>query len=87
MQKNKSLNSKIKVAAVSYLNTKPLLYGIEHSDLRKEIDLILEYPSLIAKGLIESTIDLGLVPVAVIPEIKNAQIITDDGIAADGTVA
>jgi len=78
---------KIKVAAVSYLNTKPLLYGIEKLPFINEIELTLEYPSIIAKQLRENTIDLGLVPVAAIPDIPNAEIISDYGIAADGHVA
>jgi chorismate dehydratase len=83
----KSPLNKIKVAAVSYLNTKPLLYGIEHSDLLQDIILTIEYPSIIARQLQEGTIDLGLVPVAAIPTIPNAQIVSDYGIAADGKVA
>lgn len=81
------MNSKIKVAAVSYLNTKPLLYGIEKADFRSRIDLILEYPSIIAKHLQDGTIDVGLVPVAAMPDIPDARIISDYGIAADGKVA
>jgi chorismate dehydratase len=37
--------SKIKVGAVSYLNTKPLLYGIEASALIEKIELNLAYPA------------------------------------------
>lgn len=81
------MDSKIKVAAVSYLNTKPLLYGIDKAPLRNRIDLILEYPSMIARQLQEGTIDAGLVPVAAIPDIPDARIISDYGIAADGKVA
>jgi chorismate dehydratase len=82
-----ALDSKIKVAAVSYLNTKPLLYGIEKADFRNQVDLMLEYPSLIAQHLQKGTIDVGLVPVAAIPDIPHAHIISDYGIAADGKVA
>jgi len=81
------LDSKIKIAAVSYLNTKPLLYGIEKAPFLKDIQLILEYPALIARGLQENTIDAGLVPVAAIPHIPGARIISEYGIAADGAVA
>lgn len=69
------------------MNTKPLLYGIEKLPFIDEIELTLEYPSIIARQLIENTIDIGLVPVAAIPEIPNAEIISDYGIAADGHVA
>jgi chorismate dehydratase len=81
------LDRKIKVSAVSYLNTKPLLYGIERHPLMKEIELALEYPALIAQHLRENTVDAGLVPVAAIPTIPGARIISDYGIGADGKVA
>lgn len=79
--------SKIKVAAVSYLNTKPLLYGIERSQLMDEIELILDYPSQLAERLTKGTIDMALLPVAAIPFVPNASIVSDYGIAADGNVA
>lgn len=82
-----SLTDKVKVSAVSYLNTKPLLYGIAQHEIRNQMDLKMEYPSLIAKDLIADQVDVGLVPVAVIPEIPHARIISDYGIAADGKVA
>lgn len=78
---------KIKVAAVSYLNTKPLLYGIKKSALMDEIELTVEFPSVIAQQLRDGSIDVGLVPVAAIPQIPNAEVISDYGIAADGKVA
>lgn len=80
------MEPRIKVAAVSYLNTKPLLYGIEKSNIINDIDLILNYPSQLARSLQERKIDLALLPVAAIPTIENARIISDYGIAADGNV-
>jgi chorismate dehydratase len=80
------LNSKIRVAAVSYLNTKPLLYGIEHSDIINDIEIIVDYPSQLAKMLQEGSIGLALLPVAAIPNIKDANIVSDYGIASDGNV-
>jgi chorismate dehydratase len=68
---------KIKISAVSYLNTKPFVYGILHSELYNKIDLSLDMPSVCAAKLKEGSVDIGLVPVAVIPEIKEANIITD----------
>ena len=80
------LNSKIKIGAVSYLNTKPLLYGIEHSDMINDIEIIVDYPARLAKSLQDGTIDMALLPVAAIPTIKDAHIVSDYGIAADGNV-
>lgn len=79
--------SKTRVAAVSYLNTKPLLYGIRHHPILSEIELIEDYPSRIATMLIEDEADIGLVPVAAIPQILNGHIITDYCIGCDGAVA
>jgi chorismate dehydratase len=79
---------KIKVGAVSYLNTKPLLYGLKRSgELMNEIELIEEYPSKIAAMLINGTIDVGLVPVSIIPELRQWHIVTDVCVGAEGDVA
>ena len=77
---------KIKISAVSYLNTKPFVYGLVHSALIDQIDLSLDMPSLCASKLKDDSVDIGLIPVAVIPEIKGANIITDYCIAASGKV-
>ncbi len=79
---------KIKVGAVSYLNTKPLLYGIRHSaKLMEQIEIAEDYPSKIADLLIEGAIDIGLVPVAIIPQLNEFHIITDYCIGSNGNVA
>lgn len=81
------LLAKIKVAAVSYFNTKPLLWGIEHSDVMSEIELLLDYPANLATSLKDGSIDMALLPVAAMPAIPGARIVGDYGIAADGEVA
>jgi len=81
------MGQKIRVAAVSYLNTKPLLFGIERSEILQEIELLLDYPSQLAEMLGAGTIDIALLPVAAIPGIEGARIVSDYGIASDGNVA
>lgn len=79
---------KIKVGAVSYLNTKPLVYGIKRSaHLLKQIELIEDYPSKVAGMLVDGTIDIGLVPVAAIPKLKEWHIVGDFCIGAEADVA
>ncbi|HEX2533000.1 MAG TPA: MqnA/MqnD/SBP family protein, partial [Chitinophagaceae bacterium] len=78
---------KIKVAAVSYLNTKPLLYGIRRHAVAGEIDLLEDYPSKIAGMLIDGSADLGLIPVAALLRLPGAEIVTDYCIGCDGPVA
>ena len=64
------LSKKIRVGAVSYLNTKPLLYGLQHHAVSESIELMEDYPANLARALQDNAIDIGLVPVAVIPELE-----------------
>lgn len=79
--------NKIKVGIVNYLNTKPLIYGIQRAPVADKILLIEDYPANVAKMLVEGKIDVGLVPVAVIPQLKEHHIITDYCIGCTGPVA
>jgi len=76
----------LRISAVSYLNTLPFVYGIKHSGLLREAQLSLDVPSVCADKLIRGEADAGLVPVAAIPHINNARIISDFCIGADGAV-
>ncbi len=80
--------NKIRVGAVSYLNTKPLLYGITRSAaLMEQMELVIDYPSRIANLLKEGKLDIGLVPVAIIPRLKEWHLVGDYCIGAEGPVA
>ena len=72
---------------MSYLNTKPLLYGIERSTVMGEIELIIDYPSKIGDMLLRNEIDMGLVPVAVISGMTEYYINGNYCIGSDGPVA
>ncbi|GAC1536434.1 MAG: hypothetical protein NVS3B15_16940 [Sediminibacterium sp.] len=51
------------------------------------INLATDYPARIAAMLLNDEIDVGLVPVAIIPLLKTPYIVTDYCIGADGEVA
>jgi len=76
----------IKVSAVSYLNTKPFVYGLVEKGLEKVMDLSLDIPSMCAEKLISGRVDLGLIPVATIPKLKTPHIISDFCIGSEGAV-
>jgi chorismate dehydratase len=78
---------KIKVGIVNYLNTAPLIYGLKNSRIIEEIELIPDYPANLAKDLLDDTIDLGLVPVAVIPQLPQWWLMSDYCIGCEGPVA
>ena len=71
-----------KLSAVSYLNTKPFLMGLENSPLKEKINLELAIPSKTATHLIEGKVDIGLVPVAILPQLPQYEIITNYCIGA-----
>jgi chorismate dehydratase len=76
----------IKVSCVSYLNSQPFIYGLKNNAIINEIDLSLDVPSVCAQKLLSGAADIGLVPVAVIPELKESHLISDYCIGADGKV-
>lgn len=81
------LERKVKVAAVSYLNTKPLLYGFDHHPVGGQIILSTDYPSRIGAQLLAGEVDLGLIPVALIPELPEYHVLPGFCIGAEGPVA
>jgi chorismate dehydratase len=79
--------NKIKVGIVSYLNTRPLIYGLDKPPVLEEIELIEAYPSRLSEMLINDEIDVGLIPIASIPQLKEYHIVGDYCIASEGEVA
>jgi chorismate dehydratase len=81
------LDKKWRIGAVSYLNTRPLLLGMELSPFCDSINLVKSYPAQIAQDLLDDTIDIGLVPVAIMPLLSNPQIVSKYVIGTEGEVA
>lgn len=77
---------KIRISAVSYTNSIPFVYGIEHSDILDKIHLSLDIPSQCAQKLIDDEADIGLVPVAALLNIPGYAILGDYCIGANGAV-
>jgi chorismate dehydratase len=74
----------LKVATISYLNSIPFVYGLEKSDL--DLDLTLDIPSVCAQKLLDNQVDLALVPIAILPQLKEYHIVGDTCIGASGKV-
>ncbi len=68
---------KYSISAVSYLNTKPLLFGLIQSEISNEMDISLDIPSECARKMIAGDATIGLIPVAAIPSIPGCRVITD----------
>ncbi len=81
------MEEKLRVSVVAYLNAQPFIYGLKHHDISKKINLALDIPSECARKLLNQEADIGLVPVAVIPQLKDFEIIGKTCIGAIGKVA
>ena len=60
---------------------------MEHTPFKDRIELIKSYPAKIAQELLDGTIDIGLVPVAIMPLLTNPQIVSKYVIGTEGEVA
>lgn len=78
---------RVRIAAVSYLNTKPLIHGFDSPEFQAAADVVFDYPARVAAELKEQRADLGLIPVAAIPEVPQARIVSSYCIGAVGAVA
>ena len=76
----------VRIAAVSYLNTLPFVYGLKQSQLVDTINLNLDYPAVCADKLVNDEVDLALVPIVVIPSLRESHIISNYCIGANGAV-
>lgn len=76
----------IRISSVSYLNSVPFVYGISHFDFTQQFQLDLDNPADCAKKLINNQVDIGLVPVAILPELNEYTIIGDYCIGAEDNV-
>lgn len=78
---------KIRVGIVNYLNTRPLIYGLERPPISERIELTGNYPSRLAEQLLNDEIDVGLVPVAVLKKMPEYHIVGDHCIGTEGEIA
>jgi chorismate dehydratase len=63
----------MRISAISYLNTAPLMWDFEHGEAGKQFDISYTIPSRCAEELAEGTADIGIIPsfaYAKIPELR-----------------
>src|SRR5439155_16108768 len=76
--------SAIRIGAVNYLNTKPLIEDLEL--LAPEAELVLKVPSRLADDLGARRLDVGLIPVIEYFRGESYSIVPNIAIASDGPV-
>ncbi len=82
--------SRLRIGAVSFLNTKPLIYPLLNKEIQTDIALSVDVPSRIATLLSEGELDVGLIPIIEYfranPSGTNYRILPDMAIASPGSV-
>ncbi len=82
--------SRLRVGAVSFLNTKPLIYPLLDKEIQADIALSLDVPSRVAARLSDTRLDVGLIPIIEYfranPSGTNYCILPDISIASNGGV-
>lgn len=84
--KNVNIQKNIRIAAVSYLNTLPFVYGLKYSGILRNYELKLDVPSMCAKRFENGEVDIALVPAGALPHLKNYRFIPDYCIGSNGNV-
>ncbi|MCX6255371.1 MAG: menaquinone biosynthesis protein [Bacteroidia bacterium] len=77
---------KIRISVVKYANTYPFIYGLMESGFDKRAILETDHPADCAVKLISGRVDIGLIPVAALPLMKEYHIITNYCLGAYGKV-
>ncbi|MBN1822601.1 MAG: menaquinone biosynthesis protein [Prolixibacteraceae bacterium] len=80
------MEKRIRLSVVSYLNSKPFVYGLFNSGVQKNAEISLDIPSKVAAKLEYDQADVGLVPVAALIENDQLEIITKKCIGSKGKV-
>ena len=74
--------SRLRISAISFLNTVPLMWDFEHGAAGASFDISYTLPSQCAAELQAGTADIGIIPAAAYANIPDLVIIPDIAIAA-----
>jgi chorismate dehydratase len=74
----------LRIGAVNYLNSKPLIEGLP--ELAPEAELVLDYPSRLASQLQRGGLDVALVPSIACLAAPHYEVVSDACVAARGAV-
>lgn len=77
---------RLRVSAISYLNTAPLMWDFDHGELRRDFDVLYTTPSGCAEMLRTGTADIGIIPVASYALIPDLLVIPKVAIASKSSV-
>lgn len=73
---------RLRISAISYLNTAPLMWDFEHGEAGRDFDVSYTLPSACACALADGTADIGIIPAAAYAEIPGLQVLPEVAIAS-----
>lgn len=80
------MDGKVRVGAVSYLNTRPLVFGFEQGVAADRIALSYEVPSSLTDRMAEGALDVALLPAIEIARLGNLSIVPGLSLSTIGPV-
>jgi chorismate dehydratase len=78
--------NRLRISAISFLNTAPLMWDFEHSEAGSAFDISYTLPSGCAAALAEGSADIGIIPAISYALIPGLIILPEVAIAAKGPV-
>lgn len=78
--------SRLRISAISYLNTAPLMWDFEHGTAGESFDIAYTLPSQCAAELARGAADIGIIPAAAYATIPNLSILPGVAIASKKAV-
>src|SRR5437870_676883 len=73
---------RLRISAISYLNTAPLMWDFEHGSIGREFDISYTLPSQCAAALRDGSADIGIIPAAAYATIPDLVILPGMAIAS-----
>ena len=73
---------RLRISAISYLNTAPLMWDFEHGEAGRDFDISYTLPSACARSLADGTADIGIIPAAAYTEIPDLLVLPEVAIAS-----
>ena len=73
---------RLRISAISYLNTAPLMWDFEHGSVGSEFQIFYTIPSACAEALRDGTADIGIIPAAAYASIPELVILPAVSIAS-----
>jgi chorismate dehydratase len=73
---------RLRISAISYLNTAPLMWDFEHGEAGRDFDISYTLPSDCARALQAGAADIGIIPAAAYAEVPGLTVLPGVAIAS-----